>query len=122
MTALQSSGADALKDAAGNALAGGYQVPLIQAADTMPADGWIVAEISSFQLEWVAGFRPKVAVVTNVTADHLNRHGTVDAYLAAKARLRAEAAADMIGDDAHLVMGDAKTLGDHFGQMKHRLR
>jgi UDP-N-acetylmuramoylalanine--D-glutamate ligase len=72
---------------AGNTLAGGYQVPLIQAADTTPASGWIVAEISSFQLEWVAGFRPKVAVVTNVTADHLNRHGTRDAYLAAKARL-----------------------------------
>jgi UDP-N-acetylmuramoylalanine--D-glutamate ligase len=72
---------------AGNTLAGGYQVPLIQAADTMPASGWIVAEISSFQLEWVAGFRPRVAIVTNVTADHLNRHGTLEAYLAAKARL-----------------------------------
>jgi UDP-N-acetylmuramoylalanine--D-glutamate ligase len=72
---------------AGNTLAGGYQVPLIQAADTMPATGWIVAETSSFQLEWVAGFRPRVAVVTNVTADHLNRHGTMEAYVAAKARL-----------------------------------
>jgi UDP-N-acetylmuramoylalanine--D-glutamate ligase len=72
---------------AGNTLAGGYQVPLIQAADAATATDWIVAEISSFQLEWVAGFRPTVAVVTNLTADHLNRHGTMDAYLVAKARI-----------------------------------
>ena len=35
----------------GNTLAGGYQVPLIQAADTATASDWIVAEISSFQLD-----------------------------------------------------------------------
>jgi UDP-N-acetylmuramoylalanine--D-glutamate ligase len=46
-----------------------------------------VAEISSFQLEWVREFRPKVAVITNITADHLNRHGTVEAYIEAKAHL-----------------------------------
>jgi UDP-N-acetylmuramoylalanine--D-glutamate ligase len=72
---------------AGNTLAGGFQVPLIRAAETMPADGWIVSEISSFQLEWVRLFRPRVAVITNITADHLNRHRTVNAYVAAKARL-----------------------------------
>jgi len=72
---------------AGNTLAGGFQVPLIRAADTLPESAWIVAEISSFQLEWVQGFRPKIAVITNITADHLNRHGTVEAYAAAKARL-----------------------------------
>lgn len=72
---------------AGNTLAGGFQVPLIQAADTLPESAWIVAEISSFQLEWVQRFRPRVAVITNITADHLNRHGTVEAYIAAKANL-----------------------------------
>jgi UDP-N-acetylmuramoylalanine--D-glutamate ligase len=72
---------------AGNALAGGYQVPLIQAADQMPPEGFIVAEISSFQLEWVEQFRPKIAVITNVTPDHLNRHGTMEAYVEAKARI-----------------------------------
>ena len=80
---------------AGNTLAGGFQVPLIRAADTMPETAWIVSEISSFQLEWVQTFRPRVAVITNITADHLNRHGTVEAYVAAKARLLdAQAAAD----------------------------
>jgi UDP-N-acetylmuramoylalanine--D-glutamate ligase len=72
---------------AGNTLAGGFQVPLIRAADTLPETSWIVSEISSFQLEWVQTFRPRVAVITNITADHLNRHGTVEAYVAAKARL-----------------------------------
>jgi len=72
---------------AGNTLAGGFQVPLIQAAATLPATAWIVAEISSFQLEWVQRFRPRVAIITNITADHLNRHGTVEAYAEAKARL-----------------------------------
>ncbi len=72
---------------AGNTLAGGFQVPLIRAAEEQPEGAWIVAEISSFQLEWVAGFRPKIAIITNITADHLNRHGTVEAYVAAKARL-----------------------------------
>jgi len=72
---------------AGNTLAGGFQVPLIQAAATLPGNAWIVAEISSFQLEWVQRFRPRVAIITNITADHLNRHGTVAAYTEAKARL-----------------------------------
>jgi UDP-N-acetylmuramoylalanine--D-glutamate ligase len=72
---------------AGNTLAGGFQVPLIRAADELPAEAWIVAEVSSFQLEWVCEFRPRVAVITNITADHLNRHGTVAAYFEAKAHL-----------------------------------
>jgi UDP-N-acetylmuramoylalanine--D-glutamate ligase len=72
---------------AGNTLAGGFQAPLIRVAETMPSSGWIVAEISSFQLEWVERFRPQVSIITNITADHLNRHGTVEAYAFAKARL-----------------------------------
>jgi UDP-N-acetylmuramoylalanine--D-glutamate ligase len=48
-----------------------------------------VLEVSSFQLETVDAFRPRVAVVTNVTPDHLDRHGSFEAYAAAKARLLA---------------------------------
>jgi UDP-N-acetylmuramoylalanine--D-glutamate ligase len=72
---------------AGNLLAGGRQLPLIAAADTAPADAVIVAEVSSFQLEWCHTFRPRVGVITNITADHLDRHRTVEAYVTAKARL-----------------------------------
>jgi UDP-N-acetylmuramoylalanine--D-glutamate ligase len=47
----------------------------------------IVLEVSSFQLETIESFRPKVAVVLNITPDHLDRHRTFDAYANAKARI-----------------------------------
>jgi UDP-N-acetylmuramoylalanine--D-glutamate ligase len=46
-----------------------------------------VLEVSSFQLETIQTFRPKVAIVLNVTPDHLDRHRTFDAYVDAKARI-----------------------------------
>lgn len=47
-------------------------------------DSVIVAEMSSFQLESVHTFRPEVSAVLNITPDHLNRHHTMEAYIAAK--------------------------------------
>ena len=44
-------------------------------------------EVSSFQLETIQTFRPKVAVVLNVTPDHLDRHRTLEVYVDAKARI-----------------------------------
>jgi UDP-N-acetylmuramoylalanine--D-glutamate ligase len=52
-----------------------------------PEDGLIVAEVSSFQLETTDTFAPRVAVLLNITPDHLDRHGTMDAYVEAKARI-----------------------------------
>jgi UDP-N-acetylmuramoylalanine--D-glutamate ligase len=49
--------------------------------------GWVVCEVSSFQLEDVHEFRPRVGVLLNLEPDHLDRHGTFDAYRAAKLRL-----------------------------------
>jgi len=46
-----------------------------------------VLEVSSFQLETTTRFRPRVAVVLNVTPDHIDRHGDVAAYVAAKAKI-----------------------------------
>jgi UDP-N-acetylmuramoylalanine--D-glutamate ligase len=46
-----------------------------------------VLEVSSFQLETIESFHPRIAVVLNITPDHLDRHGTFDAYVAAKARI-----------------------------------
>ncbi len=46
-----------------------------------------VLEVSSFQLETVEEFHPKIAVVLNITPDHLDRHGSFEAYAAAKARI-----------------------------------
>jgi UDP-N-acetylmuramoylalanine--D-glutamate ligase len=53
----------------------------------VPDDAWAVCELSSFQLEDVDAFRPRVAVLVNLEPDHLDRHGTLDAYRAAKLRL-----------------------------------
>jgi len=52
-----------------------------------PEDAWIVCELSSFQLEDVETLRPSVAVLLNLEPDHLDRHGTFEAYRAAKLRL-----------------------------------
>ena len=46
-----------------------------------------VAEISSFQLETIEKFHPKASAITNITEDHLNRHHTMEAYIAAKERI-----------------------------------
>src|SRR5213080_4766544 len=51
-----------------------------------PAE-WIVCELSSFQLEDVHRFRPRIAVLLNLEPDHLDRHGTFDAYRDAKLRV-----------------------------------
>ncbi|WBM42762.1 UDP-N-acetylmuramoyl-L-alanine--D-glutamate ligase [Comamonas aquatica] len=50
---------------------------------------WVL-ELSSFQLDGVQGFEPTAAVVLNVTQDHLDWHGSMDAYAAAKARIFGE--------------------------------
>lgn len=51
------------------------------------SDSVIVAEMSSFQLETVHTFRPKVSAILNITPDHLNRHHTMEAYIEAKEKI-----------------------------------
>ncbi len=72
---------------AGNIVAGETRLPLVRAAYRASASDVIVAEISSFQLEWITSFRPRVAALLNVTEDHLDRYPNIEAYAAAKARL-----------------------------------
>ncbi|HVM69894.1 MAG TPA: Mur ligase family protein [Gaiellaceae bacterium] len=57
-------------------------------------DAWLVCELSSFQLEDVETLRPRVGVLLNLEPDHLDRHGTFDAYRAAKLRLFENQGAD----------------------------
>jgi UDP-N-acetylmuramoylalanine--D-glutamate ligase len=61
--------------------------PLIGYADEDRKADVIVAEISSFQLDTIARFRPQVAVLLNITIDHLDRYPDFDAYAASKMRL-----------------------------------
>ena len=66
---------------------GNIGTPLAARALDFPADGLVVAEVSSFQLETIEAFQPRVAAVLNVTPDHLDRHRTFARYLDAKARI-----------------------------------
>lgn len=58
--------------------------PYTTAALDVTEDSVAVAEVSSFQLETIQEFRPCVSAILNITPDHLNRHHTMEAYIAAK--------------------------------------
>jgi UDP-N-acetylmuramoylalanine--D-glutamate ligase len=61
--------------------------PLIAMIESSRDDGWTVAELSSFQLETIKTFHPAIAVVLNVTPNHMDRYETFNDYAAAKHRI-----------------------------------
>src|ERR1022692_396388 len=70
------------------ALVGGnIGTPAITFVEGSTEDTWVVLEISSFQLETVESFHPRIAVVLNVTPDHLDRHHSFENYASAKTRV-----------------------------------
>jgi UDP-N-acetylmuramoylalanine--D-glutamate ligase len=69
------------------AVAGNMGRPLTGLDGDISKDTWIVCELSSFQLEDIECFRPRVGVLLNLTPDHLDRHGTVGRYREAKLRI-----------------------------------
>src|SRR5271165_79773 len=68
-------------------MAGNVGTPLIAEVEKMDAGTVTVAELSSFQLELIDKFRPNIGALLNLTPDHLDRHKTMEAYAAAKARI-----------------------------------
>lgn len=66
---------------------GNIGIPYTCMAGDMTEQTVTVAEISSFQLETVEHFAPKVSAILNITPDHLNRHHTMENYIAAKERI-----------------------------------
>ena len=68
-------------------VAGNVGRALTDAAEAVTDDSWIVCELSSFQLEDVHTLACDVAVLLNLEPDHLDRHGTFDAYRTAKLRI-----------------------------------
>jgi UDP-N-acetylmuramoylalanine--D-glutamate ligase len=66
---------------------GNIGTPAISLVERATANTWAVLEVSSFQLETVQTFRPRIAVILNITPDHLDRHRTFEAYAGAKARI-----------------------------------
>ena len=69
------------------AVAGNVGRPLTAFDGAIPPEAWIVCELSSFQLEDVHEFACEVAVLLNLEPDHLDRHGTFDAFRDAKLRI-----------------------------------
>ncbi len=66
---------------------GNIGVPLISAVDQVTPKTLVVTELSSFQLEAIQNFRPRVAVFLNLTPNHLDRHASFEAYVRAKAQI-----------------------------------
>jgi UDP-N-acetylmuramoylalanine--D-glutamate ligase len=66
---------------------GNIGTALSERAESVPEDGLLVVEISSFQLESCTRFHPRVGVLLNVTPDHLDRHGSLERYAGLKSRL-----------------------------------
>lgn len=66
---------------------GNIGTSLLSESERISAGGVLVAEISSFQLETADKFKPKAAAILNLTPDHLDRHGDMAGYLAAKAKI-----------------------------------
>jgi UDP-N-acetylmuramoylalanine--D-glutamate ligase len=97
---------------------GNLGVPFAETVETPAGQpgGLCVLEVSSFQLETAVSFRPQVAVLLNITPDHLDRHPTLEAYVAAKARLfAAQTPADfaVLNIDDPLVETAAKGIRSH---------
>jgi UDP-N-acetylmuramoylalanine--D-glutamate ligase len=66
---------------------GNIGVPVVGLIEQSTDDTWSVLEVSSFQLESTQEFRPAIAVILNITPDHLDRHGSFENYALAKERI-----------------------------------
>ncbi len=85
---------------------GNIGIPLMGAAEARPEPDYVVAEMSSFQLETIEHFRPHISVLLNITDDHLDRYASFDDYRQAKAAIcRNQRESDFLianGDDPAL--------------------
>ena len=97
---------------------GNIGVPVIELVEKSSAGTISVLEVSSFQLETVEQFHPHIAVVLNITPDHLDRHGSFENYAAMKTRITAQqTAADFLvlnAEDKATQMVAAKTKAQIF--------
>ncbi len=104
-------------------IGGNIGTPLVSFVDKTTDDSWIVAEISSFQLETTREFHPKIAAVLNVTPDHLDRYDSLTDYAAAKHRIfRAQTANDtaVLNSDDETARSWIKGLQARVGQFSSR--
>src|ERR1044072_3141629 len=98
---MRAAGADVI-------VGGNIGTPLTSLIEKSSDSAWIVAELSSFQLEMIESLRVNVAVVTNITPDHLDRHGTFENYVRAKHRIFLNQTAE----DWAVLNGNDKAIAD----------
>jgi UDP-N-acetylmuramoylalanine--D-glutamate ligase len=87
-------------------VAGNVGRALTELPGRVRAGAWIACELSSFQLEDIDRLRCRVAVILNVTPDHLDRHGTMDEYLRCKLRILE----NQVAGDTAVLNGDDPAL------------
>jgi UDP-N-acetylmuramoylalanine--D-glutamate ligase len=93
--------------------------PLISMVESSSPDGWTVAELSSFQLETIKDFHPTVAMVLNVTPNHMDRYDSFNDYAAAKHRIfmnQVSGDVAVLNHDDEMVSSWAKGLRAHVVQ------
>ena len=93
------------------AVVGNIGIPYSEEVDHLTEKDWVVAEISSFQMEKAKEFHPHISAVLNITPDHLNRHKTMEVYIAMKERVFEKQTAEDFcilnyGDEACRKMAD----------------
>ena len=95
-------------------VAGNIGQALSGVVQNINSDKFLVVELSSFQLETMESFQPHIAVWLNLTPDHLDRHGTIENYAAAKGRIFA----NMTSDDWAIIWNHDRELTKQFIQNK----
>jgi UDP-N-acetylmuramoylalanine--D-glutamate ligase len=90
--------------------AGNVGTALSELVDAVPPGDWVVCELSSFQLEDVHAFAPEIAVLLNLEPDHLDRHGSFEAYRAAKLRIFERARTAVVPRGFGPIPGTARRL------------
>src|SRR5580658_6308729 len=98
-------------------VAGNIGLPVIDVVDQSTEAGWSVLEVSSFQLETTESFHPHVAVILNITPDHLDRHGTFENYVAMKEKIFA----NQTGEDYLILNGDDPIAQQAAGRTKSQV-
>jgi UDP-N-acetylmuramoylalanine--D-glutamate ligase len=94
-------------------VAGNIGRPLCDVVPVLSPEAWVVAELSSFQLETTIAFRPHVAVLLNLAPDHLDRYAALADYYGAKARIFARQTSEdfaVLNADDPLVLEQAQGI------------
>lgn len=86
--------------------AGNIGTPLSEFVETIDKDTIIITEVSSFQLDRTKDFRPDVAIILNITPDHLYYHGNMKSYIEAKFKI----ASNQVSDDILIINADDENI------------